>query len=158
MPALRDPFAVRPQFVLPLVSGMGSWSASVIANRHGLSPMESTVDGLGDPQNLLVVSTTVADGESAGRLARLVLQARLAACVQVEAIESHYVWDGALVQEPERRLLFKTTVAAYPALERLLLLEHPYGLPMVAAVPMVAVSPAYRAWVIESLNPSPGPG
>lgn len=108
-----------------------------------------------EPEALLVVSTTVADDVAARHLARLALENRLAACVQVAVIESHYLWEGALVQEPERRLLFKTTVAAHPALERLLLEHHPYALPMVVAEPLVAVSAAYRAWVLEALTPGP---
>jgi periplasmic divalent cation tolerance protein len=108
-----------------------------------------------DAEALLVVSTTVADDASGRRLAQLALQARLAACVQLSAIESHYVWEGVLQQEPERRLLFKTTVQAYPALERLLLEHHPYAVPMVAAEPLVAVSAAYRAWVLQALRQAP---
>ncbi|MFM8524297.1 MAG: divalent-cation tolerance protein CutA [Cyanobacteriota bacterium] len=108
-----------------------------------------------EAEALLVVSTTVAEDGAARHLARLALESRLAACVQVAVIESHYIWEGASVQEPERRLLFKTTVAAYPALERLLLAHHPYALPMVLAEPLVAVSAAYRAWVLEALTPGP---
>lgn len=109
-----------------------------------------------EPEALLQVSTTVADEATALRLAGLALESRLAACVQVVLIESHYLWRGAPVQEPERRLLFKTTVAAQPALERLLLAHHPYELPMVVAEPLVAVSAAYRAWVLEALGPACG--
>lgn len=108
-----------------------------------------------EPESLLVVSTTVADGAAARRLARLALEARLAACVQVTAIDSHYVWEGALTEEPEQRLSFKTSVAAHGALERLLLDHHPYALPMVTAEPLVAVSKAYRAWVLQALSPAP---
>ena len=106
-----------------------------------------------EPEALLLVSTTVADRAAARRLAALALEQRLAACVQLLPVESHYLWDGALVQEPEQRLLFKTTVAAQPALERLLLEHHPYALPMVVAEPLVAVSPAYRAWVLAAIRP-----
>lgn len=109
-----------------------------------------------DPEALLLVSTTVADQAAARRLAELALEARLAACVQLLAIESLYVWEGATVQEPEWRLLFKTSVAAYPDLERVLLDHHPYELPMVAAEPLVAVSAAYRAWVLAALRPAAG--
>ena len=109
-----------------------------------------------EPEALLLVSTTVADEGAARQLAALALEHRLAAGVQVGRIESHYVWEGAPVQEPEQRLLFKTTVAAQPALERLLLTHHPYALPMVVAEPLVAVSPAYRAWVLEAIRPQAG--
>jgi periplasmic divalent cation tolerance protein len=107
------------------------------------------------PESLLVVSTTVADGDGARRLARLALQARLAACVQVAAIDSHYIWEGVLTEEPELRLWFKTSVAAYRGLERLLMKHHPYALPMITAEPLLAVSEDYRAWVLQALTPPP---
>lgn len=45
---------------------------------------------------LIAVTTTVASAEDARRLAQAVLEQRLAACAQVEAVVSHYRWDGAL--------------------------------------------------------------
>jgi len=102
---------------------------------------------------LLAVFTTVASAEQAEALARAAVEQRLAACVQAEPIHSTYRWQGALASEPEVRLLFKTTRAQYPALERLLLERHPYDLPAVFALPVTAASAAYAAWVAESVGP-----
>ena len=73
---------------------------------------------LPEAEALLVVSTTVADDAAGRRLAQLALQARLAACVQLSAIESHYVWDGVLQQEPE--LLQRPSASAAAQLGSLL--------------------------------------
>ena len=59
--------------------------------------------------NILLVLTSVGTRADADRLARAVVEQRLAACVHIEAIDSVYRWNGAVQQEPEFRLLFKTT-------------------------------------------------
>ena len=107
---------------------------------------------------LLAVCTTVADEVQAQRLADAAVEQGLAACVQAEAIRSTYVWGGTLHREAEIRLVFKTTAAHYPALQRLLLGLHPYALPAIYALPVAAASPAYAAWVRESVARPLGPG
>jgi periplasmic divalent cation tolerance protein len=96
---------------------------------------------------LLAVVTTVATREDADRIARAMVEQRLAACVQVSGIESHYRWEGGLQHEPEFRLLLKTTEAAWPALEAALLALHPYDVPALYAVPVEHASAAYADWV-----------
>lgn len=96
---------------------------------------------------LLAVYTTVATRDEARRLARAMVERRLAACAQIDAIESCYVWDGAVQQEPEHRLLFKTSEAAFAALEAALLELHPYALPAIHAVAAERVHAPYAEWV-----------
>lgn len=102
---------------------------------------------------LLTVHTTVAAQADADRLASAAVGQRLAACVQVEAITSTYVWQGALQQEAELRLLFKTTTDRYPALAALIQSLHPYALPALWATPVTQASPAYAQWVADSVSP-----
>ena len=97
--------------------------------------------------SLLAVYTTVADTASAQRLARLAVQRGLAACVQLENVHSTYLWQEQLHAEPELRLLFNTTSAAWPALRACLEAHHPYELPAIFAVPVPHASAAYAAWV-----------
>ncbi len=54
------------------------------------------------------VTTTVANREEARQIARTLLAERLAACVQLVEIESHYIWKGEEKAEPEVMLLIKT--------------------------------------------------
>jgi periplasmic divalent cation tolerance protein len=101
---------------------------------------------------LLAVFTTVATQEQADALARAAVEARLAACVQTEAIRSTYRWQGAVACEPEVRLLFKTRADRYAALAALLRERHPYELPAIFALPVAEATPEYAAWVDESLR------
>ena len=97
--------------------------------------------------DLLAVFTTVATQEQADTLARAVVEQRLAACVQTEAIHSIYRWQGAIASELEVRLMFKTARSHYAALEALLRERHPYELPAIFALPVVAGTAEYAAWV-----------
>lgn len=102
------------------------------------------------PVALWLLTTTVANRDDARRLAGLVLQQALAACVQIQQIESHYRWDGALQHEAEWRLDCKTTAAALPALCGLLQHEHPYQVPQLTAQ-LLHASAAYGAWAQEQV-------
>lgn len=102
---------------------------------------------------LALVTTTVATPADAQCLAQAVLQARLAACVQVQAITAHYRWQGALHADAEQRLDCKTTVQAVPALLALLRAQHPYDLPELVVQPLQA-SADYAQWVVAALEPA----
>ena len=101
---------------------------------------------------ILSVISTVASQADADRLARGLVEARLAACVQVESgLVSHYRWQGALAAEPEWRLTAKTIPARLAALREWLAAHHPYEVPQLTWVPMQA-EPAYAAWVVSELS------
>lgn len=105
--------------------------------------------------DVCMVTTTVATEADARRLAQAVLQARLAACVQVEPITSHFRWEGALQEDRELRVACKTSPDAVPALLALLRAEHPYALPQLVVQPLQA-SADYAQWVwSEVVVPAP---
>lgn len=104
--------------------------------------------------DLLAVYTTVATREDARTIARALVERRLAACVQIEPIESFYRWQGKIVQEPEYRLLAKTTEDRYEAVEAAIRELHPYELPAIHAVELEEVYAPYARWVIESTEAS----
>jgi periplasmic divalent cation tolerance protein len=98
---------------------------------------------------LVAVYTTVAHRDDARRIARLAVESHLAACVHIETIESCYFWNGALQQDAELRLMFKTAEDRYAELRTALLGNHPYEMPAVWAVPIVDAEAAYADWVVE---------
>lgn len=96
----------------------------------------------------IVVFTTVPDAEEAGRLAKLLVDARLAACVQlVHDIDSVYRWQGRVEQQREVLLIAKTTVARFAELEQVVRVNHSYETPEIVAVPIVAGSRPYLQWL-----------
>lgn len=95
---------------------------------------------------LLVFCT--APATDADRLARLLVEQGLAACVQaLPGLRSSYRWQGELQQSEETLLLIKTTGPAYAALERTLAAHHPYEVPEILAVDIAAGWPAYLGWL-----------
>lgn len=97
--------------------------------------------------DMRIVVTTVGSEAQARRLAGLVVDQRLAACVQLIAIESTYRWEGAVVSEPEVLLLCKTTLDRASDLADRLESEHDYDVPEVVIAPVEWVAPAYREWL-----------
>lgn len=103
------------------------------------------------PSMIAVVTTTVADPADARRLATGAVQARLAACVQVEAITSHYVWQGARHEDAEWRLVCKTLPQAAPALREWLRAQHPYAVPQLLTQAAEAEAD-YARWVAQQVD------
>lgn len=86
------------------------------------------------PMDYLIAITTVGSRPEAQALARQIMAQRLATCIHIHEIESFYYWEEKLQQEPEFRLLCKTTTSQYPNLERLIQDHHPYDLPALYAI------------------------
>lgn len=95
----------------------------------------------------IAVVTTLPSRAAAQDLARALVSRGLAACAQISEIESFYVWDGALQQEPEFRLLLKTRAALYAPLEAAIRAAHPYELPAIHALALQALSEPYARWL-----------
>jgi periplasmic divalent cation tolerance protein len=106
---------------------------------------------LQSPADLAAVTTTVSSAEQARGLAQAIMCQGLAACVQVEAVVSHYRWEGALREEGEHRLVCKTLPAAVPALLGLLRAQHPYDLPELVVQPLRATA-EYADWVRQEVQ------
>ena len=106
-----------------------------------------------DPRVLLIM-TTVPDLATGERLARLLVEARLAACVNIIAgVTSIYRWQGAVEQASEHQLLIKTSASRYVAVEEALRVHHPYEAPEIIALPVSDGSPAYLRWLADESDP-----
>ena len=92
-----------------------------------------TSKDLSDSQwmTLCVVTTTVAHAAEADDLARALVAAKVAACVQTESITSYYEWDGVLKATPEWRLVCKTLPEALQRLTKLMRDQHSYEVPQI---------------------------
>ena len=98
-------------------------------------------------QTLLVI-TNCPDEAAANAIALAVVEAKLAACVNIlPRVQSVYRWQGAVESAVEVPLLIKTTSAAYPALEAAIRERHPYDVPEIIALPITTGLPAYLNWL-----------
>ena len=105
----------------------------------------------------IVVSCTCPDQETAERIADILMDQRLAACVQTYPITSQYRWEREVHLDQEIMLTIKTTAERYPALESAIAEVHPYEVPEVVAVPIVMGSQAYLDWVVAGSSEADRP-
>jgi periplasmic divalent cation tolerance protein len=101
------------------------------------------------PQVLLAFCTCP-DDETAERIARGLVEARLAACVNLlPRLTSVYRWQGKIEKDDETLLMIKTTASRFDALSDRLRELHPYELPEIIATPAARGLPEYLQWVVE---------
>ena len=89
-----------------------------------------------------------APAEAAERLASTLVEERLAACVNVLAqCSSVYRWQGRIETATEIPVLIKTVASRYPRVEAAIRANHPYELPEIISVPVMAGLAEYLGWV-----------
>jgi len=100
------------------------------------------------PDDIQLVFCTAPDTDTARRIASALVEYRLAACVNLlPGIESIYRWEGEVKSDAEVLLMIKARSADYALLETRIRALHPYELPEIIAVPLIAGLPAYLDWV-----------
>jgi periplasmic divalent cation tolerance protein len=92
---------------------------------------------------------TAGDRAEAEKLARLLIERKLAACVQLLPIDSVYRWNGRIEQGSEQLMLIKTRSALVERAVAALKAAHSYEVPEIVALPIVAGLPAYLKWIDE---------
>lgn len=94
------------------------------------------------------VATTVATEKQAAAIAGMLVEQRLAACVQVVGpMTSHYRWQGKIETAGEYLCLAKSRAALYPEIEAAIKTIHPYEVAEIIALPIIAGSKEYLAWL-----------
>ncbi len=98
-------------------------------------------------RSLILVLTTFPEAEKAAAAARTLLEHKLAACCTIVPGTSLYTWEQKTCEEAEVVMLIKTRASLYPELEKKIREIHPYQVPEIIALPVVAASQAYSDWV-----------
>jgi periplasmic divalent cation tolerance protein len=100
------------------------------------------------------VLTTAGSEEEAERISTVLVERRLAACVQVLGpITSRYRWQGEVETAREWMCVAKTEASRYPDVEAAIREVHSYDEPEIVATPIVAGSVGYLGWISDSLSP-----
>jgi periplasmic divalent cation tolerance protein len=104
----------------------------------------------------IIVLVTVPNAETAEKLGEALVGEGLAACVNVlPGIRSIYRWKGAVERDQEQLCVIKSTVDGFERLRARVVALHPYELPEVIALPIVAGHTPYLAWIAASVT-APG--
>ena len=98
-----------------------------------------------------VVFVTAKNKQEAEKIARGLLQARLAACVNImEGVKSLFMWEGKLDTAQEVLLVIKTQQKLFSSLAKKVKALHSYKVPEIIALPIIAGDKAYLQWVKEN--------
>ncbi len=99
------------------------------------------------------ILTTVGSEEEAQRICDILIESRLAACVQVAGpVSSTYRWQGKVEREQEWQCLAKTEARLYDEVEAAIRRAHSYEEPEILAIPVLRGSAGYLGWISESLR------
>jgi periplasmic divalent cation tolerance protein len=99
-----------------------------------------------------IVLTTCGNDEDATRIARNLVERRLAACVNVlPGVRSLYHWQGKVEEDAELLLVIKTTEAAVEALKTAVAEIHPYDVPELVVLPIENGAASYLDWIAENV-------
>lgn len=98
-----------------------------------------------------VLFCTASVGES-GKIAKLLVEERLAACVNITNVKSCYRWQGEFCEDSEALLIVKTEKSMVDKIIKRIKEVHSYEVPEIIALPIVAGSEKYLEWVDESVG------
>ncbi len=116
--------------------------------------MRDTPDIFPDDGNFLLVYVTAPDKAVADRIARTVVEERLAACANLlEGMHSVYRWQGSIEEAREVACLFKTTADRREDLFARVRELHPYEVPCIVALPIYAGSASFLEWLTAETRP-----
>ncbi|MCL2018576.1 MAG: divalent-cation tolerance protein CutA [Oscillospiraceae bacterium] len=99
--------------------------------------------------NYTIITTTYPDKIAAKHTAKLLVEQRLAACVQLLPIESIYSWQGEICDENEVMLLIKSRADLFDKIAVLIKENHTYEVPEIVQIPITGGSAAYLGWIGE---------
>jgi periplasmic divalent cation tolerance protein len=80
-------------------------------------------------------------------IAQALIERKLAACVQMHNIESIYIWNGELHDEPEIMLTIKTRTNLFEQIQETIVENHPFEVPGITQFPVTRGLPSFLEWV-----------
>ena len=107
----------------------------------------------GKMNEFVQISTTTDKREEAEKISRLLVEQRLAACVQIVGpVHSTYWWKDQVEQAEEWQLLIKTKETMFERVKELIRTNHSYDVPEILLVPITDGSEDYLEWLDENLT------
>jgi periplasmic divalent cation tolerance protein len=104
-------------------------------------------------EQYIQVITTTANKEDAAKIAAALVEKRLAACVQIVGpVHSIYRWEGKVEQAEEWQCLIKSRQDLFLAVEQVIKNIHPYEIPEIIALTIVAGSADYLQWLRDEIK------
>ncbi|MGA2606861.1 MAG: divalent-cation tolerance protein CutA [Terriglobia bacterium] len=103
----------------------------------------------------VVIFVTAASSGEGKKIARHLVETRLAACVNIlQPMESVYRWEGKIAEEREFLLIIKSTGELFPEIKAEISKIHSYHTPEIICLPVIEGSRNYLQWVSDSVKPA----
>jgi len=96
---------------------------------------------------MILIYTTCKNTDEAKKISKLIIENRLAACVNIWPIASTYFWEGKLVEDSEAAMLVKTSESKIAEIEELILKNHVYATPFIGSIDVRRVNREYKEWM-----------
>jgi len=107
---------------------------------------------LGDENIYSIIAVTCADKDAARKIARVLVERRLAACVQMFPIESVYLWQGKICEDDETALFIKSRAASFEKIQVAVRELHAYEVPEIIQIPITNGLPEYLKWIDDCVS------
>jgi len=101
---------------------------------------------------MFIVYTTCANTEEAKKISKLLIDRKLAACVEFWEVGSMYTWKGEFKAVKETMLAIKTLENRLPLIEQLMEEHHSYSAPQIAAMEVKRINRPYKEWMTEVMG------
>jgi len=98
----------------------------------------------------IIIQSTVKRKKDAKKLAKLLIEKKLAACIQVSKIKSFYMWENKLCKDKEKLLSIKTKKEHYKKVEKILKKNHPYETPEIISMGIKKGSKEYFSFIKDN--------
>ncbi|MFH1769319.1 MAG: divalent-cation tolerance protein CutA [Parcubacteria group bacterium] len=101
---------------------------------------------------MLIIYTTCANVDEAKRLSKLIIDKKLAACVNFWPVGSMYKWEGEFKAVSETMMSIKTFESKRQEVEDLISVKHTYSSPMIAGVDIRRINRPYKEWMTQAMR------
>jgi periplasmic divalent cation tolerance protein len=102
--------------------------------------------------NFIIIHTTYPQKQQAVELSQLLLNRKLAACIQINEVESAYLYNNNICSEQEFVVAIKTTKNLFDTVAAIIASNHPYKVPQIIATNIEAISDDYANWFINAIK------
>ncbi|MEM3098236.1 MAG: divalent-cation tolerance protein CutA [Nitrososphaerales archaeon] len=103
-------------------------------------------------RNGIIVLSTYPNKQTAAKIARRIVESKLAACVNLTEVRSFYWWKEKMEDSKECLAIFKSTSVTGKMLKEAISKSHPYEVPEIVEIKMNRVSNSYLRWMLESTS------
>ena len=98
----------------------------------------------------IIIQTTCANKKEAKKIAKVLIEKKLAACIQISDVESIYMWKNEICNDKEKLLNIKTKKENFEKIKRKIKELHSYDLPEIIAIEITNISDEYKKFIGEN--------